>query len=266
VGKSFLRTGSALLLAAAVGFSQNAPRPTFEVASVKPSPPLPPDLAGGLAQLGSSGVKINPARAEFIRVSLTDLIARAYRVGSFQISGPDWMKTAHFDIFAKLPDGASPDSVPEMLQSLLADRFKLTLQRAEKEFPVYVLIVAKGGSNLPRKPSDYDPQAKNSAGPMTMEFIATLLSNAVGRPVLNQTEMEGEYMVPHEFRSAMGRRILARRVAHGGDEPELTAAMSVPSDSEFFGALKALGLSLEPRKLPLTSLVIDHLERTPTDN
>ena len=270
--KSFLRTGSTLLLAAAVGFSQNAPRPTFEVASVKPSPPLPHSFAGGLAELSRGiGVKIDPARADFVRVSLTDLIARAYRVESFQISGPDWMKTAHFDIFAKLPDGASTDSVPEMLQSLLADRFKLTLQRAEKEFSVYVLIVGKGGLKLLPRPSDYDPHAKNSAGPMTMGLFATQLSKAVGRPVLNQTEMEGEYMVPDEFRSAMSRRILAQYVERhtGPDAPELAAVISgnsVPSDSEFFGTLQILGLRLEPRKLPLTSLAIDHLERTSTDN
>jgi uncharacterized protein (TIGR03435 family) len=199
-----------------------------------------------------------------------DLIARAYRVESFQISGPDWMNTAHFDIFAKLPDGASTDSVPDMLQSLLADRFKLRLQRAEKEFSVYVLAVGKGGAKLLPRPPDYDPHAKNSAGPMTMEFFATQLSKAVGRPVLNQTEMEGEYMVPNEFRSAMGRRILTRyverRMASGGGDPELPAGMPVVSDSELFGALQAMGLGLEPRKPPLTLLVIDHLERTPTDN
>lgn len=268
--KAPLRTASALLLAAAIGFSQNAPRPTFEVASVKPSPPLPNDMAGGLARLSSSGVKIDPARADFVRVSLTDLIARAYRVESFQISGPDWMNSAYFDIFAKLPDGSSTDSVPEMLQSLLANRFKLTLQRAEKEFPVYVLAVGKGGSKLLPRPPDYDPHAKNNAVPLTMEFLANQLSKAVDRPVLDQTEMEGDYMLPNEFRSVMSTRILMQYVEHhaasAGVDAELPVGMPTVSDSEFFGALRAMGLSLDPRKLPLTLLVIGHLEKTPTDN
>ena len=263
--KSFLRTGSAVLLAAPVSFSQNTTRPAFEVASVKPSPPLPRDLAGGLAQLGSSGVRINPVRADFIRVSLTDLTARAYRVRSFQISGPDWMNTAHFDIFAKLPDGASTDSVPEMLQALLADRFKLTMQRSEKEFSVYVLGVGKGGSKLAPKPADYEPNANRVAMPMTIESYAKLLAYALDRPVLNQTQMEGEYMVPMEFISGVQKRALAQYVARRG-MPDITDAVSAPSYSEVLGAVQAMALSLEPRKLPLTLLVIDHLERTPTEN
>jgi uncharacterized protein (TIGR03435 family) len=215
-------------------------------------------------------VKTDPARADFVRVSLTDLIARAYRVESFQISGPDWMNTAYFDIFAKLPDGSSTDSVPEMLQSLLADRFKLTLRRAEKEFSVYVLAVGKGGSKLLPRPPDYDPHSKNTAVPLTMESLATQLSKAVGRPVLDQTGMEGEYMLPNEFRSVMSTRILMQYVEHhaasAGVDAELPVGMPTVSDSEFFGALRAMGLGLEPRKLPLTLLVIGHLEKTPTDN
>ena len=263
--KSFLRTGSAVLLAAAIGFSQNTTRPAFEVASVKPSPPLPHDFAGGLAQLGSSGVKINPVRADFIRVSLTDLIARAYRVSSFQISGPDWMNTAHFDIFAKLPDGASTNSVPEMLQTLLADRFKLTMQRAEKEFSVYVLALGNGGSKLAPKPTDYDRNAKRVTTPMTIENCAKLLADALDRPVLDQTSMEGEYMVPMDFISGVQKRALAQYLARRG-MPDINDFLSVPSNSEVLGSVQALALSLEPRKLPLTVLVIDHTEKTPTEN
>ncbi len=65
-------------------------------------------------------------------VSLKDCIRVAYGVKDFQVQGPDWIGSARFDIVAKLPAGSSQDQIPEMLQSLLVDRFKLTLHRAAK--------------------------------------------------------------------------------------------------------------------------------------
>ena len=100
---------------------------------------------------------------------------------------------------------------------------------------------------------------------MTIESYAKFLAYALDRPVLNQTQMEGEYMAPMEFISGMSKRALAQYVARRG-MPDITDAVSAPSYSEVLGAVQAMALSLEPRKLPLTLLVIDHLERTPTEN
>jgi uncharacterized protein (TIGR03435 family) len=258
---------SALLLAAA-GLGQTAPaQPAFEVASIKPAPPLTPELMrSGRLHLG---VRIDKAIADFGGVSLTDLIARAYRVKSFQVSGPDWMNAARFDILAKLPEGASMDSVPEMLQALLADRFQLKLHRDSKEFPVYALIVGKGGAKLPPKPADYDSTARNKLRPMTMENYAGLLSTVVDRPVVDQTGLKGEYMVSmdvmvHALQSRVKAMAARQAAAMGGGGP--TDAASDPSDSDTFRAVQALGLKLEPQKLPMPLLVIEHLEKTPTED
>src|SRR4051812_31764325 len=93
-------------------------RPAFDVASVRPSPNQP-DVAVGLHITGSQ------ARITFL--SLRDYIALAYRVRPSQVVAPDWASQVRFDIAGNIPDGASRDQVPEMVQSLLADRFQLTM-------------------------------------------------------------------------------------------------------------------------------------------
>ena len=118
-----------LLLAAAVNFGQTAPSNlAFEVATVKPSPT--PDMAKVWAEVRAGkmprfGAHVDAARAEYIFMSLKDLIAAAYKVKLYQITGPAWLPTERFDIVAKMPEGASKDDAPKMLLSLLEERFKL---------------------------------------------------------------------------------------------------------------------------------------------
>jgi len=256
---------SLLALAAATAPGQN--QPAFEVTSIRPAPqPTVEAMRSGQAHFG---VKVDRARVDFGGVSLTDLIARAYRVRSFQVSGPDWMKSARFDILAKLPEGASPDQVPEMLQTLLAERFKLTLHRDAKEFPAYALIVGKDGPKLTARPADYDPAAKSSIGPMTLDAYAESVSRVVDRPVIDQTELKGEYMlsmepIVREWNQQLTARAKARSAAANGGAP--ADAAPDPLGSGAFAIVQGLGLKLDPRKLSLPLLVIDHVEKTPTEN
>jgi uncharacterized protein (TIGR03435 family) len=123
-----------------------APPPSFEVASVRLSPPLDPAaFMSGRARLG---IKIDAGRMDLENTSLFDVIAGAYRLKDYQLSGPDWMKGVRVDIVAKLPTGASEDDIPEMLQTLLAERFGLKIHRESNEHPEYALVVAKGGPRL----------------------------------------------------------------------------------------------------------------------
>jgi uncharacterized protein (TIGR03435 family) len=133
--------------------------PAFEVASIKPAAPLNPGmLTSGQAHLG---MKIDGSRAEFSSMTLRALIALAYRVRDDQVSGPDWMGRGaeRWDIVAKLPEGASTGQAPEMLQALLAERFKLTLHREHAERDVYALVVGKNGPKLKEPPPDADAPA-----------------------------------------------------------------------------------------------------------
>jgi uncharacterized protein (TIGR03435 family) len=263
--KKILAGVGAAVLASCGLFGQPASPPAFEVASIRPAAPLTAEAR----RSGRIGVKVDGSRADFVRVSLADLIARAYRVRSFQVSGPDWMKSAMFDILAKMPEGASPDQVPEMLQALLAERFKLTLHRDNKEFPVYALIVGKGGPKLTARPADYDPAVRNGIKAMTLGAYAEVVSRLVDRPVIDKTELKGEYMLSLvQIQNAEYEQLVARArtasPAAGGGAPADTAPD--PAGAGAFAIVQGLGLKLDPRKLSLPLLVIDHLEKTPTEN
>src|SRR5438067_3530578 len=98
-------------------FAQSA-KPEFEVASVRPS-----------AQADNTQVKVglhvDGAQVSVTYLSLKDYIRIAYKIKDYQISGPDWLASEHFDVAGKLPEGAPRDQVPDMLKALLEDRFKL---------------------------------------------------------------------------------------------------------------------------------------------
>jgi uncharacterized protein (TIGR03435 family) len=133
-------------------FGQAATGPTFEVATVKPSALDMTKLAAAAqsGQMPAIGAHVDKARAQYIFMSLKDLIATAYSLKPFQITGPDWINdmSQRFDIVGKMPDGSTVDQAPQMLQALLAERFKLVVHRDNKERPVTALVVGKGGPKL----------------------------------------------------------------------------------------------------------------------
>jgi uncharacterized protein (TIGR03435 family) len=302
-----------------------APAPAFEVASIKPSPPL--DVNAIMSGKMHVGMKTDAARVDIGFMSLADLIRTAYRVKPYQISGPDWMSAQRFDIQAKMPDGASPEQVPEMLQALLAERFKLVLHRDATEHSVYALIVGKGGSKLKDAVPDPDPaapppeppkgaitigsgsdQVQISGSPqsgqgmvintaqggkmhltmgaegtmqlamekMTMAAFADSLSQFVDRPVIDMTGLKGNYQVALDLTMADLMTVARTSGLSMPGMPSMPAmpATARPADaasdpsasSSIFAAVQRLGLKLDPQKQPLEHLVIDHLEKTPTEN
>src|SRR3954469_25058447 len=115
----FLAAGAAMAQAPAPAAAPAA-KPQFEVATIKVAPPLNPAMvAAGKLHVG---MKVDAARVDIGFLSLNDLIMLAYKVKQHQLTGPEWMKNQRFDILAKMPEGATKEQVPEMLQGLLADR------------------------------------------------------------------------------------------------------------------------------------------------
>ena len=154
----------------------------FVSASVKPSAPVTfesqrADSAKTLADIKSGKIKLQPcesisserkvgahidaSQAEYSSVSLKLLIALAYNVKMFQISGPGWLDDKRFDIVAKMPDGASIDDAPKMLQTLLEDRFKLAVHRENKNQQVLALVVTSGGPKLQPATASLPPNKGN---------------------------------------------------------------------------------------------------------
>ncbi len=131
-----MKRGLTLLftVSAALAQSQDA-HPAYEVASIKPN------TSGD----GHSVTNGDQGQIVFINQTLKRLLERAYSVGPFQIAGPNWMESLHFDIAAKYPPDSKKDDRAPMLRTLLEDRFKLAVHHESKDLPGYALVLAKGG-------------------------------------------------------------------------------------------------------------------------
>lgn len=130
-------------------FAQSSAAPEFEVAAIRASKP---EL--GLIQNRTPNLNTDPGRnLNFANISLRDLIMLAYGVGARQISGPDFL-TSRFDIVARVPADAAKEQIPAMLQTLLAQRFKLALHRDHKVMQIYALEVAKNGPKIHESAED----------------------------------------------------------------------------------------------------------------
>src|SRR5580658_4105741 len=140
---NLMRAGLTLMAAAGLAWSQaETAQPKFEIASIKRNN----DADRGMTIRPSPG-----GRLEVEDITVRQLIRIAYGILDSQISGgPGWIDSDHFDISAKAEKSVSFEDMRPMLQSLLADRFGLVVQRRPKELPVYALVVAKGGIKLPQ--------------------------------------------------------------------------------------------------------------------
>jgi len=276
-------------------FAQSPPaRLEFEVMSVKPAASI---TAG--AQQVNIGMHIDGAQVHLVSFSLKDYVRIAYRVKSYQVVGPDWTDTARFDIDAKLPAGSTKDQVPDMLQSLLADRFQMKYHNESKEFPVYALTVAPGGTKLKdlsdasNAVDDKAPTEVNAQGgpggvgvslpggasyafgdnkfigkKLTMQYMADTLTRFMDHPVVDQTRLTGKYdiNIPLSEDDYRGMLIRAGISAGVAMPPEALRYLATVSDESLYAGLKALGLKLEQRKAPLPVIVVDSILKTPTEN
>src|SRR5579862_6624980 len=164
----YLRPGVILCTAAVAVFAQAPATPplAFEVASIKPAGPLDPTaIAQGKIHIG---MKVDGAICDIGSFSLKDLIRTAYEVKDYQITGADSLGSPldaqRFNIQATMPEGATEKQVPQMLQTLLADRFKLVVHRETRDHQVYALVVAKGGPKMKEAEPD-PPPAEPAAEP-----------------------------------------------------------------------------------------------------
>lgn len=306
--------GVATLLAAGSLLGQT---PAFEVASIKPSEPITPAMvASGKLH---AGVKIDGKRVDMGNASMMQLICRAYDVKSYQVSGPSWMQGAglaglRFDIVANLPEGATKEQVPQMLQNLLAERFKLAIHRDSKDQAIYAMVVGKGPLKI--KESGAPPAAPDGAAPnpavtgsssvsisqtkngavvsdgtgksqkmtpspdgksmrfeitgATLAELAEGLTPMADHPIVDMTGLAGKYDVTLEI--SMQDLMNAARAAGAAVPPPAPADPSKPAEAasepggSLFTAIQALGLKLEPRKVPTPQIVVDHVEKMPTEN
>ena len=256
----------------------------FEIASVTPSRPYPGVGPSGLAmevwalKAGLSG----PQDGRSIRVGgpLRSLIQAAYNVTRFQVEGgPSWVRSDRYAIDARAAGNATED---EMLQSLLADRFKLTLLRETRTLPVYELVVADAGFKItPMKEGDCI--AKQQLRWDLIDLEAPLyVCGGPRRRVLSQwpeTRPRPQWPRVHrieaggisistliDFISGDVDRVVIDQTGFSGPF-NLVLDFAPAADPEsagptiFAAVEEQLGLRLQPASAPVDVLMIDHVER-----
>ena len=248
-----LLLAAGILLEAARAFGQAAPAPAFEAASIKPSQDPPGS---------SSGITTTRGRISARNVTLKRCMRGAYGVEEPHIlGGPKWLEDARYDIEARAAGPAGDAELMTMLQSLLAERFKLSLHRETRALSGYALVVGKGG--LKAKPSEPEAGSRTSsrrgsieAAGCTMAHLALKLSEVLHVPVADFTAIPGEF----DFQLKWTSDDLQAA------PPSATPVPDIASGPSLFEALQEqLGLKLESRKVPAEVLVIDHAEK-PSEN
>lgn len=224
------------------------PQPSFEAATVKPTPQADP----------GKGYWSPPGIGRFFAhgVSVQFLIQMAYGLEADQISGkPSWLDSDFYDAEAKPEEGIklSRDELKPRLQNLLAERFHLAAHFETKMVRGYALVAGKSGPKLQLTKGDHFPGFRTNMGAgrlegfnWSMPYLATMLQRVTGLPVADRTGIPGNYDIKLEF------------------APELEQDSTLPS---LFTALReTLGLALKVQQIPQQVLVIDHIDRVPVAN
>jgi uncharacterized protein (TIGR03435 family) len=259
--------GLALVTAGAV-FAQTAePKLAFDVASVKPSPAGAGREGGGRMGMGMNGllrgnIQVTPSSLTMRNATLKNAIRWAYQVTEYQVSGPDWLDSARFDIAAKSAGAATEDQLRLMLQTLLADRFKLEFHRVNKEFQVYALVPAKNGAKLQESKTEGEASVQPQQSTMSVAVqhmglsqIIDMMTPIMGAPIIDKTGLKGKY----DININLGKYVAEMQSAGSTAPPDPVALIMSVLETE-------AGLKLEKQKIPLDVLVVDHADRSPTEN
>lgn len=237
----------------------------------------------------------DPGTFTYTNVTLKLLTEMAYNLKEFQVEGPEWIDSLGYDLIAKMPPGTTQEQAARMMQTLLAERFKMSFHRETKQLPVFALVVAKGGSKMkevevPVAPPDARPDGRNSlqarmasgpgirlmmtpdgirmAGYMTMAQLADQLTRRLERPVLDQTELKATYDVdiiwmPDDMDPKLAQRAGIAGGGPGGEPPRAVTDLAV---SLAQALQEKLGLRLDARHSAAEILIIDRAEKAPVEN
>jgi uncharacterized protein (TIGR03435 family) len=221
-------------------------------------------------------IRIPPGgRVTATNATLRALITTAYQIQDFDLDGgPAWVAADRYDLEAKASGSPEPPEILQMLQTLLADRFKLVVHQEQREKPIYTLTVSPEGPRL-ESPHDecnarFVPSAPSqpicggfhgaaAAGQgrsvrgtsVTLDRLCYFLSRELERTVVNKTELKGNYDLTLKWTPA--------NLTNNGRD------LSAPGDQESPDIVTAireqLGLRLTAEHGPVPTSVIDHVER-----
>ena len=244
-----------------------APALSFAVATVKPS--------------HSDGWRMNQTLDGFSArgVSLRQMVQEAYGIWQTDrmTGGPGWMDAQKFDVEAKMDDADTAgyraltmEQRRAMLQAMLAERFKLRVQRVSKEFPAFALTLAAGG---PKFGSARPEQSETQMGVQGYNGSVTQFRPGLASVQGFSMEQFASMLSDGYFAGELHRKVVDKTGLTGRYNFTLryTPEVPLPGATDFSGpglisALKdELGLKLEPTKVDLDVIVIDGAE-SPTEN
>ena len=210
-------------------------------------------------------------RFDIRQANMVDLVRIAYGVDADKVlGGPSWVELDRFDVLAKAPAATSPEDAKRMLQTLLADRFKLVIRQESKSMPAFVLGMGKGKPKIKEAEPSGDPGCRPQppAGPpepgvipynlfvcrnVTMDTFVMLIHNYANgyltSPTINETDLKGSWDFELKWTS------IGLLTQAGADGITLFDAID-----------KQLGLKMEPKQIPQPVVRIVSVNRTPTDN
>ena len=242
---------SRVAVAQAAAVPATTPNPTaFEAASIKPS-----------ETMNGRDMDIGDHRLDYDGVTLLDCIRSAYNLRADQISAPAWMNDARYEIHAVGPAGSFGNGGwRPMLQSLLADRFRLKVHQETRSLPVYELKVAKKGPKFKQvaKTGRSGVMGHNTHytfTAVTMAQLAETLSTIADRLVVDKTGLSGQYDFELQYSREAAFGVSGRSSGDSNQDPDIFTAVR-----------EQLGLKLAAGNGPLPFLVVDQADKTPTPN
>ena len=289
---AFLMAIHSFLFVHLARFHAQPARPEFEVASVRPTPP---SQEHGM----SFGLRLDASQVRVVALPLRDIIAAAYRVKPYQVNGPDWITTTQFDISAKMPAGTKIGQVPDMLQSLLVERFGLVFHRDTKDMPVYALVIGKPPLHLREHQTDVHTPAGSDtvtwsisgnqngvtnvggdgssymfaggtfdAKKLSVSALAAELERYSPRPIVDMTQLAGTFDAAFTVTPEAYGQMLGRAAINSGMliPPQMKSQIEASEFNALPEAVEQLGLKLDARHMPVDVIAVDQVRRTPTEN
>jgi uncharacterized protein (TIGR03435 family) len=250
-----------LLLLLITGCGLAAGQLKFETASVKKS-----------AQR-TFETSLDPGLVSLKGIPLQPVVLQAFKIKPAQLEGaPSWTESPSdcFDIIGKMPEGATPDQLPELLRTLLAERFHLTYHKDSRQKPGYALVVDKGGSKLKEDDpaANFMPAGRGTAmmgrsgvgkfkTVTNVAGLANYLTGRLGTTVEDHTGLTAKYDIDLSWTSDQVAVAPSEGAGDHATDPGIDLATALR---------ETLGLRLEKQTVTVEFVVIDHIERVPTGN
>jgi uncharacterized protein (TIGR03435 family) len=249
-----MRAAIFLISTASVAFSQTSqPPPTFEVASVKVSPPSSEGM-----RMRPNVITPTPGGVTILNTSLKGVVQWAYHMQAIQVQGPAWLDSNRYDIMAKSSEAASPERLRQMMQTLLADRFKLVFHRETKEMQAYVVTIGKNGHKMKPSEGEGEMDAKPTGKGLMVAFthvtlaqLSEMASSPLQGVVVDQTGLQGAWDFTLDISNM---------------------AMQTPTDKEdAIGMIiqvlnDQLGIKIDQKKVAAEMMIVERAEKIPVEN